>query len=168
MKIELMSFPPCGPEAPLASAIVCTTDDTFARKASATLSVVQERGGDVKDAVTPIHSGPCMKIKTEVIVDEFQETDHSDLYLSSIQDHNPIHENKIQEIKQEKDHGRFPFLVILTADQAQSIYFLRSVSTAEGPDAHLVAGKSSLVAEMYGVSPKTIRDIWNRKTWTQV
>jgi hypothetical protein len=31
-----------------------------------------------------------------------------------------------------------------------------------------VAGKSSMVAEMYGVSPKTIRDIWNRKTWAQV
>jgi hypothetical protein len=75
---------------------------------------------------------------------------------------------KQEKGKGEKDQSRNPFLVILTAEQAKSIYALRSASTAEGPQAHLVAGKSSLVAEMYGVSPKTIRDVWNRKTWTQV
>eukprot|EP00291_Cryptomonas_curvata_P013449 CAMPEP_0172184708 /NCGR_PEP_ID=MMETSP1050-20130122/19733_1 /TAXON_ID=233186 /ORGANISM="Cryptomonas curvata, Strain CCAP979/52" /LENGTH=262 /DNA_ID=CAMNT_0012858551 /DNA_START=163 /DNA_END=948 /DNA_ORIENTATION=+ len=61
-----------------------------------------------------------------------------------------------------------PFIVILTADQARNIYLLRSASTAEGPAATSVSGKSSLVAELFGVSPKTIRDVWNRKTWTQV
>jgi hypothetical protein len=30
----------------------------------------------------------------------------------------------------------------------------------------LLRGKSSVVAMQYNVSPKTIRDIWNRKTWT--
>ncbi len=30
----------------------------------------------------------------------------------------------------------------------------------------LLRGKSSVVAMKYNVSPKTIRDIWNRKTWT--
>ena len=60
------------------------------------------------------------------------------------------------------------FLVILTAEQARSIYLLRRPSTSEGPSALSVAGKSSLVSEMFGVSPKTIRDVWNRKTWTQV
>ena len=61
-----------------------------------------------------------------------------------------------------------PFLVILTAEQARTIYLLRSESTSEGISALSVAGKSSLVSEMFGVSPKTIRDVWNRKTWTQV
>ena len=27
-------------------------------------------------------------------------------------------------------------------------------------------GQSSKVAVKYGVSPKTVRDIWNRRTWT--
>jgi hypothetical protein len=64
--------------------------------------------------------------------------------------------------------GKTPFLVILTADQARMIYSLRSESTAQTYELRSVAGKSSLVAELYGVSPKTIRDVWNRKTWTQV
>ena len=69
--------------------------------------------------------------------------------------------------QQDKPKGS-PFLVILTTEQARSIYRLRSESTAEGSSAKYVAGKSSLVSEMFGVSPKTIRDVWNRKTWIQV
>ena len=64
--------------------------------------------------------------------------------------------------------SKTPFLVILTADQARMIYSLRSETTAQTFELRSVAGKSSLVAELYGVSPKTIRDVWNRKTWTQV
>eukprot|EP00284_Hemiselmis_tepida_P009890 CAMPEP_0174927966 /NCGR_PEP_ID=MMETSP1355-20121228/22666_1 /TAXON_ID=464990 /ORGANISM="Hemiselmis tepida, Strain CCMP443" /LENGTH=598 /DNA_ID=CAMNT_0016174105 /DNA_START=290 /DNA_END=2082 /DNA_ORIENTATION=- len=63
--------------------------------------------------------------------------------------------------------GKHPFVVILSKQQATDIYMMRSpeTTTDEFKD---VAGKSSMVAEMYRVSPKTIRDIWNRKTWTQV
>ena len=61
-----------------------------------------------------------------------------------------------------------PFIVILTADQARSIYLLRSASSAGESLIQTVAGKSSLVAEMFGVNPKTIRDVWSRKTWTKV
>ena len=68
---------------------------------------------------------------------------------------------------QDKPKAGSPFLVILTAEQARTIYFLRSASTAEDFHSKFIAGKSSLVAEMFGVSPKTIRDVWNRKTWTQ-
>ena len=68
----------------------------------------------------------------------------------------------------DKPKPGIPFLVILTAEQARSIYCMRSASAAEGSHAKSFAGKSSLVAEMFGVSPKTIRDVWNRKTWTQV
>ena len=28
-----------------------------------------------------------------------------------------------------------------------------------------VKSQSRLLAEKYGVSPKTVRDIWNKKTW---
>ena len=63
--------------------------------------------------------------------------------------------------------SKHPFVVILNAVQARSIYMLRSTSSA-APEMQSVAGKSTIVAELYRVSPKTIRDIWNRKTWTQV
>jgi hypothetical protein len=81
-----------------------------------------------------------------------------------------ISEKKRPKPKEDSDGQKSgsPFLVILTADQARTIYQLRSVSTAEDSSACSVAGKSSLVSEIFGVSPKTIRDVWNRKTWTQV
>ena len=81
-----------------------------------------------------------------------------------------ISEKKRHKSKQDSDGQKTgsPFLVILTAEQARTIYQMRSVSTAEDSTACSVAGKSSLVSEMFGVSPKTIRDVWNRKTWTQV
>ena len=63
--------------------------------------------------------------------------------------------------------SKHPFVVILNAVQARSIYMLRSTTSA-APEMQSVAGKSTIVAELYRVSPKTIRDIWNRKTWTQV
>ena len=33
---------------------------------------------------------------------------------------------------------------------------------------HMKRGKSSRLAEKYGVSPKTIRDIWSHRTWKEV
>lgn len=32
-------------------------------------------------------------------------------------------------------------------------------------ESELLRGKASVIAKQYGVSPKTIRDIWNHKTW---
>lgn len=64
--------------------------------------------------------------------------------------------------------NKHPFPVILSKQQAINIYSMRSPDTTSDPALQVVAGKSSMVAEMYSVSPKTIRDIWNRKTWTQV
>jgi hypothetical protein len=79
-----------------------------------------------------------------------------------------LHKNKTYEMSAPLVRSS-PFIVILTTDQARTIYRLRSASTAEGGSlSKSVAGKSSLVAEMFGVSPKTIRDVWNRKTWIQV
>ena len=59
---------------------------------------------------------------------------------------------------------------VLSVDQAREIYklkFLASTS-ASAPDAKGQFEDVSnciLLARMYGVSSKTIRDIWNRKTW---
>jgi len=53
----------------------------------------------------------------------------------------------------------------LDINQATAIYrlkFLASTSSS-APDAQV--SSSALVAAQYGVSSKTVRDIWNRKTW---
>lgn len=55
---------------------------------------------------------------------------------------------------------------ILTAQQAVEIFKLREspASKLEQPGAELVSvyGRSSLVSALYGISPKAVRDIWNR------
>jgi hypothetical protein len=60
--------------------------------------------------------------------------------------------------------ARTPRRIILTEKKAGEIYSLKPSpsfpeSTKRGES------QSRLVAEKYGVSPKTVRDIWNRKTW---
>ena len=58
---------------------------------------------------------------------------------------------------------------ILTEKQAKEIYqfYLADFS----PSSSFMKAKNSTstqLASIYGVSPKTIRDIWNRRTWTSV
>lgn len=65
--------------------------------------------------------------------------------------------------------------VILTDDQAAEIYslksdYMRETSTFDScfrSRAQKLKGKSSSVCKWYGVTSKTIRDIWNRRTWTK-
>ena len=54
--------------------------------------------------------------------------------------------------------------IILTQWQAAEIYEMKPES---GPAVshRRSASQSRLVAERYGVSSKTVRDIWNKKTW---
>ena len=64
--------------------------------------------------------------------------------------------------------------VVLTANDVVEIYRCKlhlSIpvtfkSSLFGIEAR-TRGQSSRVAKQFGVSPKTIRDIWNRRTWTQ-
>ena len=58
---------------------------------------------------------------------------------------------------------------ILTEKQAKEIYqiYLAELS----PSSSFMKAKNSRstrLTSIYGVSPKTIRDIWNRRTWTSV
>ena len=52
--------------------------------------------------------------------------------------------------------------IILTAEQAAEIYSLKNFCLQGSKH----RGYSLPIAKKYGVSPKTIRDIWNRQTWT--
>ena len=62
--------------------------------------------------------------------------------------------------------------VILTPDLAREIY-ARKLALLTPKDCYscfdssrLLKGRSVPIANIYNVSAKTIRDIWNRKTWT--
>ena len=61
-----------------------------------------------------------------------------------------------------------PRRIVLTKEHALEIYKLKMSETLS-TNAHKPSqSPSRLVAKSYGVSPKTIRDIWNRKTWASV
>ena len=51
----------------------------------------------------------------------------------------------------------------LTKEQAALIYALRPDSA--DPHPNKIAGNSVLLSKRFGVSPKAVRDVWNRRTW---
>ena len=67
----------------------------------------------------------------------------------------------VSEGRDQKPHIR---RIILTEQQACEIYDQRLAEPMK-PTKGKIKGQSRLCAERYGVSPKTIRDIWNKKTW---
>lgn len=57
---------------------------------------------------------------------------------------------------------------VLTVSQARDIYGLNYLASNMASTPNLLGQEVShsvLLAAQYGVSPKTIRDIWNRKSW---
>ena len=53
---------------------------------------------------------------------------------------------------------------LLSKEQAIEIYMVGQAARDSGIDP-LQGGRSAQMAKKYGVSPKAIRDIWNRRTW---
>jgi hypothetical protein len=128
----------------------------------------------VQDNHLACHSLSSLESKTlqNIVLKSINNGESSSTDARGAQEHSRARQTLLETIRGAPNApvtgGKTPFLVILTADQARMIYSLRSESTAKNFELRSVAGKSSLVAELYGVSPKTIRDVWNRKTWTQV
>ena len=56
---------------------------------------------------------------------------------------------------------------ILTETQAIEIYTYRKMNNNSPKTDTRLSGRSAAVAEKFNVSPKAVRDIWNRRTWTQ-
>jgi uncharacterized protein YjcR len=55
--------------------------------------------------------------------------------------------------------------------QARDIYAMHHLASNVASTSNLLGhevSKSVLLAAQYGVSPKTIRDIWNRKSWARI
>ena len=65
--------------------------------------------------------------------------------------------------------GKYPRYV-LTPDQAREIYALNFLASTSSSTPNMLGqteiSSSVILAAQYSVSSKTIRDIWNRKTWT--
>ena len=53
---------------------------------------------------------------------------------------------------------------LLTKQQATEIYMIGKLVRRMGIDP-MLGSRSAQIAKTYGVSPKAIRDIWNRRTW---
>ncbi len=58
--------------------------------------------------------------------------------------------------------------IVLNEHQAVEIYRLKKPEPVGERVNRRSESWSRLVAERYGVSPKTVRDIWNHKTWVLV
>jgi len=56
------------------------------------------------------------------------------------------------------------FRATLTKEQAALIYTLRPPDK-DDPAPNKLAGNSQLLSKRFGVSPKAVRDVWNRRTW---
>ena len=56
------------------------------------------------------------------------------------------------------------FRATLTKEQAALIYTLRPPDK-DDPNPNKLAGNSQLLSKQFGVSPKAVRDVWNRRTW---
>jgi hypothetical protein len=71
-----------------------------------------------------------------------------------------------EKTKQMGADGRPRARIILTAEQAMEIYGLKPAPRSDLlSKQQRTRGLSLPIAKQYGVSPKTIRDIWNRRTW---
>ena len=55
---------------------------------------------------------------------------------------------------------------VLTASQATDIFTRKILLEALDNTVPCLHGASVPISKMYNVSAKTIRDIWNRRTWT--
>jgi hypothetical protein len=87
-------------------------------------------------------------------------------------DHCDFVENRVKLVKSPRQHpSNLASQVkarrcILDINQARAIYRLKFLASTSSSALDAQVSSSALVAAQYGVSSKTIRDIWNRKTWT--
>jgi hypothetical protein len=97
-----------------------------------------------RESPLPASSSPVAQIKKNL------EVDCSNILGEPSNFHIERRDNLIM-----KRHGR----AILTDEQAQAIFRHKPTALAQGRD------KAGYLAKMYGVSIKTIRDIWVGRTW---
>ena len=103
-----------------------------------------------------------------VFKQEVDEDNVSDTTSQSLESLEPIEshssnsdETEASEIVSEPRRLR----ATLTKDQAAVIYVLRPPQKDNPYPRHVAAGNSQLLSKWFGVSPKAVRDVWNRRTW---
>jgi hypothetical protein len=67
----------------------------------------------------------------------------------------------------EIDTQRFRPRALLTQSEAIEIYLFRKTDKHQSKSESSLVGNTSALSRIYCISPKAIRDIWNRRTWTQ-
>jgi hypothetical protein len=72
----------------------------------------------------------------------------------------------MQTVEAKVNHPRFRPRAILTAEEAAEIYQYQRTKPIRFRFDPALTGNTSAVAKKYSVSPKAVRDIWNRRTWT--
>ena len=97
--------------------------------------------------------------------DSVAESGNSKVRMSEIQENSCSHGLHIWE--QASDQYLPKKRALLTDDQAAEIFNLR---VTVGQDTSIAqhrffTSRSIAVSQMYGVSPKAVRDIWNKRTW---
>jgi hypothetical protein len=68
-----------------------------------------------------------------------------------------VNDHYLQQVKTQR--------YTLDENQARAIYRLKFLASTSSSALDAQVGSSVLLAAQYGVSSKTVRDIWNRKTW---
>ncbi|KAJ1477821.1 hypothetical protein T484DRAFT_2995142, partial [Baffinella frigidus] len=116
-------------------------------------------------AVGPWGPGQAsMGFKDERMV---EEDDHSDTTSQSLESREPESlssngdETEASEVLSEPRRLR----ATLSKEQAAVIYVLRPPQKDHPYPRHVAAGNSQLLSKWFGVSPKAVRDVWNRRTW---
>ena len=74
--------------------------------------------------------------------------------------------NEAEECKKPETNNRFRPRAVLTQEDAIEIYMLRKTDSNGFGVGSRLTGNTAALSRRYNVSPKTIRDIWNRRTWT--
>ena len=87
-------------------------------------------------------------------------------------DHSPSrHGHVASDFIYALDHSTLPQprkRAVLTVDQAAEVFNLRvpfCLTTSPTARDRLFTSRSITVSRIYGVSPKAVRDIWNKRTW---
>lgn len=66
-----------------------------------------------------------------------------------------------------RHESNLPGKIVLTAETACEIYAMRPSRSDDSKGEARAKSHSAEIARKYGVTAKTIRDIWNRSTWSK-
>jgi hypothetical protein len=112
----------------------------------------------------------CITQQIELVVCDVQAVEHfvsDEGAIKDVADSKAHHLHKHKTLKSQpiRSSGNCRPRALLTEEQAIQIYKFRPGSTNDAEIDRSLVGKSGDVAKKFGISPKAVRDIWNRRSW---